>query len=114
MTKTYPFSLTRHGHDLEFRKNRCFNLTRDMEVGSIPMNEKEYDYMETLRKDINEILSYHSGNGIVFLPGRLYEVAKESAVWAAETRAMTQERSVYDCDLDDEFYEKGVELGGYA
>ena len=85
--KKYPFSIRKHGHDLEFRMNRCFCLMHDMEMGEIPMDEKLYDEMEQLRENIQEILLYYVNNqGIAFLPGKLLGIAKESVLWAGIQR----------------------------
>ena len=36
MAKLYPFSVQKHAHDIEFRKNRVWNTLRDMESGEVP------------------------------------------------------------------------------
>jgi hypothetical protein len=91
--KLYPFNIGRHGHDLEFRKNRFRNIMHDMEHGDIPMHGEKYDIMEYLVDRINDILGYQTRNGIAFLPGKLCGIAKESVIWATETRAETQDRN---------------------
>jgi hypothetical protein len=40
--KLYPFSLQKHAHDIEFRKNRVFNIKCDMESGTVPMDNQKY------------------------------------------------------------------------
>jgi hypothetical protein len=90
-TKTYPFSGTKHAHDIEFRRNRCFNLMHDMEVGTAPWSEAEYDRLQDLHDKLTDLLlCMHEG--VCQVPGRLYGLAKETVLWAAEARATTAGR----------------------
>lgn len=86
--KKYPFSLSKHGHDIEFRIARIKNVRDDMRDAGTMTAELEIRADKTL-DTMYEILSYYPQNGIVWLPGNLYSVARETAVWASETRAAT-------------------------
>ena len=82
MTKRYPFNLNKHAHDLEFRRNRAMNIQ-----GSLSMDDKEYARYQKLIDDLADILLYfHNGDGIIWLTGKEWALAKESVMWAEETR----------------------------
>lgn len=66
--KTYPFSVRKHAHDIEFYRNRLFNTMHDMEMGEIPMDTKRYDRI---------------------YDGKQIGLAKKIVIWASETRAQS-------------------------
>lgn len=94
--KTYPFSVAKHAHDVEFYHNRLYNLMHDMEAGVIPMNADEYDRMyDMYHGPLAELydMMFQSRDGrIVYLTGPQIALAKQIVFWAAETRAATQLR----------------------
>lgn len=85
-TKRYPFSLRKHAHDLEFRRNRAKNeLGRKMTEGTLKKGEEER-YLKLI-DDLAEItLTYPDGNGVVWLTGKQYGLAVESVGWANSMR----------------------------
>lgn len=80
-TKKYPFSATRHAHDIELRNNRVYIELREME------DTKGSDY-ETMRKlqilkdKLEDLLGYCMMGGIVYLDGEHIGLAKETVAWA--------------------------------
>lgn len=91
--KTYPFSVRKHAHDIEFYRNRLFNTMHDMEMGEIPMDTKRYDRIyEMYYGDLEELYSmmFASRDGItVQLTGKQIGLAKKIVIWASETRAQS-------------------------
>ena len=90
MEKTYPFSLPKHAHDIEFYRNRLSCIMYDMESGEIPMDKARYDriydmYYGPLEDLMNAI--YGSRSPIAQLTGPQIGLAKEIVAWASETRA---------------------------
>ena len=90
MTKTYPFSISKHGHDIEFYHNRLFCVMSDMESGEIPMDAARYDkiydmYYGPLAELMEAIHGSHSP--IAQLTGSQIGLAKKIVFWASETRA---------------------------
>ena len=91
-TKLYPFSLQKHGHDIEFYHNRLFNTKCAMESGEIPMDAKRYDaIVDMLDGDLRELREeglYNSRDGrICWLTGKQLNLAKRITFWASEERA---------------------------
>ena len=88
--KKYPFSVQKHAHDIEFRKNRIWCELHDMEMGETPWDEEVYDkgteLLEALRDLLLAILDSRDGR-ICYLTGPQIGLAKETVLWAAETRA---------------------------
>lgn len=87
--KLYPFSARKHAHDIEFRRNRVYNLLEDCATAT-EFNEEQYDYLEKLAGRLDELLNATLGtqdnNGIAWLTGKQHALAKETALWAAEQR----------------------------
>lgn len=54
--KKYPFSVQKHAHDIEFRKNRVWITLRDMESGDIQWDEKTYDMLQAHMEELEELL----------------------------------------------------------
>ena len=87
--KRYPFSTQKHAHDIEFRRNRVKNIMFDMQSGEIPMNESEYEKLDALCDALTDLLSAASNSRdgrIVYLTGPQIGLAKETVLWAADTR----------------------------
>lgn len=90
--KRYPFSVQKHAHDIEFRMNRCFNILHDMQVGEIPWNDAEYERIDKLHDELQALLDSVMWNGdgrVAWLTGKEISLAKETVIWASETRAAT-------------------------
>lgn len=90
--KTYPFSVRKHAHDIEFYCNRLFNTMRDMESGEIPMDTKRYDRICDMYDgplmELRDAIFFNSHDGIVaYLTGPQIALAKKIVMWASETRA---------------------------
>ena len=84
--KFYPFSFKKHGHDIEFRKNRLYLEICRMRDGEVPFDDVRYDMIEKEMDQLNEILDYCRGP-VSPIPGRLYGVAKDACAFASLTRA---------------------------
>jgi len=86
-TKSYPFSVTKHQHDIEFRFNRVKNEMYDMEHGDIPWDDATYEKMNELSDQLEELMSYVYGSGgIAWIPGHLYGLAQDTVAWADNAR----------------------------
>ena len=85
MTKTYPFSVQKHAHDIDFARNRAKNILHDMEMGEIPHTEEEYDKLcdkiERLTELVLAIMDSRDGK-IAYLTGPQIGLAKEMMLWA--------------------------------
>lgn len=85
--KMYYFSVRKHGHDIEFRYDRCRN-----EIGRLQLEGKPVPKsLENLADNLNKIRDYTWGasvmcNGAVQLPANLYRIAIETVGWAASMR----------------------------
>lgn len=93
MAKMYPFSVTKHAHDIEFYRNRLFNTMKDMESGEIKMDCDRYDriydmYYGPLEELYDAILSSRDGR-VAMLTGTQIALAQKIVIWASETRAAT-------------------------
>lgn len=89
-TKTYPFSVQKHAHDIEFYHNRLYNTMCDMENGTIPMDQKRYDKIyDMLYGPLEELrdMMFSSRDGkVVYLTGEQIALAKKIVAWAQEQR----------------------------
>ncbi len=83
--KRYPFSGTKHAHDIDFRCNRCFNEMCDMDSGIANYDETRYSALEKLYGQLSDLLS-EMHEGIVWLTGKQYGLAQECVLWAAHQR----------------------------
>ena len=92
MAKTYPFSVAKHGHDIELYHNRLFNTMCDMESGEIPMDAARYDKIHDMYygplMDLMEAI-HGSRSPIAQLTGSQIGLAKRIVLWASETRAQS-------------------------
>lgn len=91
MTKTYPFSMSKHAHDIEYYHNHLFNIMKGMESGEIPMDAARYDkiydmYYGQLADLMNAIYSCCNPY-VVQLTGPQIGLAKKIVFWASESRA---------------------------
>ena len=90
MAKTYPFSIAKHGHDIELYHNRLFNTMCDMENGEIPMDaarhNRIHDMYYGLLMELMEAIN-GSYSPIAQLTGPQIGLAKKIVFWASETRA---------------------------
>lgn len=84
--KFYPFSGTKHAHDIDFRRARCKNELYEMGMDDkhpySAMREKE---LLELEKGLDELLDYMH-EGVCYIPAHLYGLAQESVAWAAIQR----------------------------
>lgn len=96
--KTYPFSVARNAHNIEFWWHRMRNIMGDMECGfdsegnDVPWDAARYDAIEKAIEDpvFKSLLSKISGPApVVWLTGPEIGKAKEICAWASETRAET-------------------------
>lgn len=88
--KYYPFSVQKHAHSIEYRRNRVFCEMRDMEYGETPWNEKQYDQLCELHDQLTDLLEavLNSRDGrIAYLTGKQIGLAKETVAWASNSRA---------------------------
>ena len=89
--KTYPFSVAKHAHDIEFYRNRLYNTMCDMESGEIPMDAKRYDRIwDFYHGELEELydMMFQSRDGrLVYLTGKQIGLAKKIVFWASEQRA---------------------------
>jgi len=90
--KKYPFSVQKHAHDIEFRKNRVWCYLREMECGETPWDEGMYEGLSAHLQDLRELLDciLFDGDGrIVYLTGKQIGLAKDCIAWASGVRANT-------------------------
>lgn len=89
--KLYPFSVQKHAHDIEFRINRVFCQIHDECCGETSMSEQEYQQLINLYDRLTDLLDavlYNSRDGkVVYLTGPQIGLAKETVIWASNTRA---------------------------
>ena len=88
-TKRYPFSMTKHAHDVDYRKNWLFNRINDWE-GVHGYTAKQIEQMEKEYDDIVNLMSsmlWNSNGHVTWLTGKEYGLAKKCVVWASERRA---------------------------
>lgn len=84
--KLYPFSGTKHAHDIDFRRARCKNELYEMGMDEEhPYSAEQEAELLKLEEQLDELIGYMH-EGIVWLPGRLYSLAQESVAWAAMQR----------------------------
>lgn len=77
--KLYPFSVQKHAHDIDFRRNRAFN----------EFVESEYKdaRLARLLEQLDEIRCLMAGGvKVVWLTGQQYALAQESVGWAIAER----------------------------
>jgi len=82
--KRYPFSGTKHAHDIEFRYNRAYIEMREIEESDKPDWDR-YDRLEKLRDRLVDVMDYLH-DGVCYLPGPIWALANESKNWATIQR----------------------------
>ena len=88
--KKYPFSVQKHAHDIEFRKNRVWCILRDIECGNIQWDEDMYEGLYAHYNALQDLLDavVFGGNGrVAYLTGKQIALAKDCVAWASSTRA---------------------------
>lgn len=85
--KRYPFSARKHAHDIEFARNRVFNLlydARDNDTAEeLEKLEKRHDELTDL---LVAVMSSTDNNQIAWLTGPQIAKAKEVVIWADSER----------------------------
>lgn len=91
MEKTYPFSVAKHAHDIEYYHNHLYNVMCAMESGEIPMDASRYDRIHDLYygelMELYEMMFNSRDGRIVYLTGKQIGLAKKITHWASERRA---------------------------
>ncbi len=92
--KKYPFSVSKHAHDIEYYHNKLYNTMRDMEDGEIPMDKARYEsickmYYGELQ-ELYEMMFTSRDGRIVYLNGKQIALAKKIVDWASNKRYNTQ------------------------
>lgn len=94
MAKTYPFSVAKHAHDIEYRYNFVYNRVYDSEgehgwtAEQVARGEEELDRLNDLRQS----LLFNGDGRVAWLTGKEYGLAKECVIWATERRAYHAEQ----------------------
>ena len=84
--KKYPFSLRKHAHDLEFRRNRAKNELFDLYDSD---DEQKKARLQRLIDDLADILlTFPDNRGVIWLTGKEYGLAMESVNWAEANRSV--------------------------
>ena len=77
--KLYPFSVQKHAHDIDFRRNRAFNEFAE--------SEYKNPALAKLIEQLDEIRCLMVGNAkVVWLTGKQYALAQECVCWAVAER----------------------------
>lgn len=89
-TKLYPFSVQKHAHDIEYRRNRLYCEMRDIETGEIEADaetlERIYEKYQAVTELLEAVLSSRNGR-VAYLTGAQIGLAKECVAWASNSRA---------------------------
>ena len=96
MSKTYPFSVRKHAHDIELYHNVLYNTMCDMQSGEIPMDSKRYDKIEAMYygplMELYERMFDSRDGVVVYLTGPQISLAKKVVFWAENYRADRSEQ----------------------
>lgn len=88
--KLYPFNAQKHAHDIEFRKNRCYNERLEMVLEVSNFDQKLYDKLDEMECLLSDLLCAIIGTqdcrGIAWLTGKQWALAQESVLWATSMR----------------------------
>lgn len=91
MGKQYPFSVQKHGHDIEYFANHVYVTMREMEDGETPMNKRLYDWLvdmhENKLRDLRCAIMDTSDGRVAWLTGQQLMLANRAVAWAGEARA---------------------------
>lgn len=89
--KRYPFSVSKHAHDIEYYRNHLFCTMKDMESGEIPMDSKRYDRIEEMYdgklQELYDTVVFGGNGRVAYLTGEQIGLAKKIILWASEQRA---------------------------
>ena len=85
--KLYPFSMTKHAHDIEFAKNRTFNLAHDLWMaGDAEAAERMDDLHDKYTALLCAVMDSSRDGRISWLTGPQLSLAKELVLWADNER----------------------------
>ncbi len=80
--KKYPFSARKHAHDIDFRRDRCFNEICKLEIAC-----KDTRKHRILLEQLDTLRNMLVGDiGVVWLTGEQYALAQDCVRWAVENR----------------------------
>ena len=90
--KLYPFSGTKHAHDIEFRRARvknelCEAVQFNGKSWECKISDEEYAALENLEERLDDLIGYMH-EGIVWLDGKRWELAQDCVLWAACMRGV--------------------------
>ena len=89
--KTYPFSIQKNAHSIEYYYNHVKNTLSDMESGEIPMDAARYDRLDDfMERELMPLYTamFDSLDGrLVYLTGPQIALANKIVKWASEQRA---------------------------
>lgn len=90
MEKLYPFSGTKHAHDIDWRRARVKNeLCEVIQIQGnrlvCVISDEEYDALEKLEEQLDDLIEYMH-DGVVWLDGKRWALANECVMWAAMHR----------------------------
>ena len=85
--KLYPFSGTKHAHDIDFRRSRVKNeLAEAIQLKGnrlvCVISDEEYEALEKLEEQLDDLIGYMH-DGVVWLDGKRWELAQDCDLWAA-------------------------------
>ena len=86
--KKYPFSMTKHAHDVEYRRNFVWNRVNDV-YDEYHLTQKEAEGLARELEQLNELviaMRSNSDGRVAWLTGKEYGLAKECVAWAGERR----------------------------
>lgn len=86
--KLYPFSCQRHLHDIEFLRNRLYNIITDIESGEMSVSAHEYSVLCDRFEGVSalRLTLYDYAPATAWLTGPQIDLAKRIAIWASEER----------------------------
>lgn len=87
--KRYPFSIQKHAHDIEFRRNFVFNRMTDADEGVIDKQlfNSLYQTHQRLTALLLAVMNSSRDGRIAWLTGPQIGLAKETVAWANNCRA---------------------------
>lgn len=88
--KLYPFSVQKHAHDIEYRKNRLYCEICDIREGEIEADADTLDRIYAQYEEVTELLEavLNSRDGrVAYLTGEQIGLAKQCVAWASNRRA---------------------------
>ena len=85
--KLYPFSGTKHAHDIDFRRSRVKNeLAEAIQLKGnrlvCVISDEEYEALEKLEEQLDDLIGYMH-DGVVWLDGKRWSLAQDCVLWAA-------------------------------